>query len=186
MAPPLLHLIWTLQFRGEVNLNWNCCWYRSYRSFAPPTNLKPQDVISRRYLRPMIKVRSYFRGGRSNATASCSKCPLWDPSQKGLLPDRPHRHKEIMVRPCNPYTLPFISTISKSPSTFVEPLLLMVIFVLLIFQIDWWQQATLDIPDLHPFSKTISNNCFMFRCALSQQLNRGLCKKAATIVAYDA
>lgn len=77
-------------------------------------------------------VLTYFRGGRSNATASCSKCPLWDPSQKGLLADRPHRHKETRVRPCNPYTLPFMSTISKSPSTFVEPLLLIVIFVLLI------------------------------------------------------
>lgn len=36
---------------------------------------------------------------------------------------------ETMVRPAKSYGLPSLSTISKSPSTFKEPLLLTVIFV---------------------------------------------------------
>ena len=71
-------------------------------------------------------------GGRLNATASCSKWPLCEPSQKGLLFDIPQRHIEITSRPPRSYTLPFLSTISKSPSTRNEPLLLTVIFVVAI------------------------------------------------------
>src|SRR5690606_8107629 len=74
-----------------------------------------------------------FFGGRSNATASCSKCPRCDPSQKGLFWESPQRHIDTTVRPCKPYSSPFRSTISKSPSIFTDPLLLIVSLVLAIF-----------------------------------------------------
>ena len=70
-----------------------------------------------------------FLGGRAKAIASCSKCPLWDPSQKGLFFDWPQRQIETMVLPARSYCVPSLSTISKSPSIFTEPLLLMVSFV---------------------------------------------------------
>ena len=77
-----------------------------------------------------IEVIPYtFFGGKSNAFASCSKCSLWDPSQKGLLADRPQRQSETIVRPWRPYAFPSLSTISKSPSTLTDPLLLMISFV---------------------------------------------------------
>lgn len=74
-----------------------------------------------------------FLGGRSKATASCSRCPLCAPSQKGLLFDNPHRHKLSRVLPARPYTLPWGSTISKSPSTLREPFEFTVILVAAIF-----------------------------------------------------
>ena len=61
--------------------------------------------------------------------ASCSKCSLWDPSQNGLFCESPQRQIETISLPCRLYTFPFLSTISKSPSTFSEPLLFTVIFV---------------------------------------------------------
>src|SRR5690606_3051007 len=73
-----------------------------------------------------------FFGGRSNATASCSKCPRCDASQKGLFLESPQRQIETTVRPCKPYASPFRSTISKSPSIFTDPLLLIVSLVLAI------------------------------------------------------
>src|ERR1700728_724577 len=77
-----------------------------------------------------------LRGGSSNAWASCSKWPLCEPSQNGLLADMPQRQRKTMVLPCNPYALPCISTISKSPSTFTEPLLFIVSFVMIFFRED--------------------------------------------------
>lgn len=70
-----------------------------------------------------------FLGGRSKATALCSKCPLCAPSQKGLFWDNPQRQIESTVLSCKPYALPCLSTISKSPSIFTDPLSLMVSFV---------------------------------------------------------
>src|SRR5690554_6390965 len=43
-----------------------------------------------------------FLGGRSNAVASCSKCPLCEPSQNGLFFESPQRQIESTVLPCNP------------------------------------------------------------------------------------
>ena len=47
--------------------------------------------------------------------------------------ERPHRQTEIISLPCKLYSPPFLSTISKSPSIFNEPLLFTVIFVVAIF-----------------------------------------------------
>ena len=71
-------------------------------------------------------IYTVFLGGRSKAIASCSKCPLWDPSQKGLFFDWPQRQIEMIVLPASPYRFPSLSAISKSPSIFTEPLLLIV------------------------------------------------------------
>src|SRR6478672_1201272 len=76
-----------------------------------------------------------FLGGRAKATALCSKCPLCDPSQKGLLLERPHLQRETTVRPPRSYTLPSLSTISKSPSMRVDPLLLITSFVVAIISL---------------------------------------------------
>src|SRR3990170_1891239 len=73
-----------------------------------------------------------FLGGSANATASCSKCPLCEPSQNGLFLESPQRQIETMSLPARSYGMPFLSTISKSPSTFREPLLFTVIFVVAI------------------------------------------------------
>lgn len=87
-----------------------------------------------------------MRGGKSNAVASCSKWPLCDPSQNGLLAERPHLHKDTTVRPCKPYTLPLTSTISKSPSSFADPLLFIVILILLISEFDsFYLRTSYDI-----------------------------------------
>ena len=72
----------------------------------------------------------HFFGGRSKATASCSKWFLWDPSQKGLLLERPHRQSVTRSLPPRPYWFPFLSAISKSPVTISDPSLFTVIFVL--------------------------------------------------------
>jgi hypothetical protein len=58
---------------------------------------------------------------------------LCDPSQKGLFEEWPQRQSETVVRPASPKGAPCGSTISKSPSTRIEPLLLMVILVAAIF-----------------------------------------------------
>src|SRR5258708_29774298 len=75
----------------------------------------------------------YFLGlgaGKARETAlSLNPAGLGDPSQKGLFFEGPQRHKPITVRPARPNGVPCGSTISKSPSTRMLPLLLMVIFV---------------------------------------------------------
>src|SRR5208282_1992171 len=50
------------------------------------------------------------------------------PSQKGLFSECPHRQRPIVVRPDKSKTPPAASQIVNSPSTRIEPLLLMVIF----------------------------------------------------------
>jgi hypothetical protein len=88
-------------------------------------------AIGERVLKNLPQANSYvvFFGGNANATASCSKLPLCEPSQKGIFLDKPHLHKPKVVLPPRSYWFPFLSTISKSPSIFIEPLLLMVSFV---------------------------------------------------------
>src|SRR5271157_2731771 len=51
---------------------------------------------------------------------------LWELSQNGLLADWPHRQRPMAVRPARPKAWPAGSTISKSPSTRIDPLLLMI------------------------------------------------------------
>src|SRR2546430_12961703 len=46
-----------------------------------------------------------------------------EPSQNGLFSAMPHRHKEITVRPANPYELPSASWMTNSPSIRMGPLL---------------------------------------------------------------
>src|SRR5271168_2178441 len=73
-------------------------------------------------------------GGRSRAeTTSLKPEELCEPSQKGLFAEWPHRQRPMAVRPAKPKGLPWGSTISKSPSTRMEPLLFTVIFVVGIF-----------------------------------------------------
>lgn len=68
-------------------------------------------------------------GGRSRATMTLSKAHcLCVPSQNGLLADCPQRQSDTVVRPPSPNTLPCESTISKSPSTLIDPLSLIVSF----------------------------------------------------------
>src|SRR5579864_3051692 len=68
-------------------------------------------------------------GGRSRAGQTDSKFILrCEPSQKGLFPEWPQRHKPRVVRPPRPKGLPSASQISNSPSTRSGPLGLMVIF----------------------------------------------------------
>src|SRR6266852_1864781 len=54
-------------------------------------------------------------------------------SQKGLLAEWPQRQRLMAVRPARPKGFPSGSTISKSPSTRMDPLCLTVIFVVAIF-----------------------------------------------------
>ena len=83
-----------------------------------------------------MRIRGYnllyacFLGGNANATASCWKpAVLCEPSQNGLFFDCPHLHRPITSLPARSYVPPVRSIISKSPSTFIEPLLLIVILV---------------------------------------------------------
>src|SRR5215472_19091932 len=75
-----------------------------------------------------------FGGGSSRATTVSVKPEvLWDPSQKGLFMEWPQRQSDMVVRPAKPKSAPCGSTISKSPSTRIEPLLFIVILVAAIF-----------------------------------------------------
>ena len=94
---------------------------------APPQTPAPPP---RNLAAPALVVDT---GGNANATASCSKWPLCEASQKGLFFDKPQRQIDTTVLPPRSYWLPFLSTISKSPSTRSEPLLLTVIFVAAIY-----------------------------------------------------
>ena len=68
-------------------------------------------------------------GGRSRAGHTDWKFALrCDPSQKGLFSEWPQRHRPMAVRRPRPNDLPSASAISKSPSTRMEPLGLIVIF----------------------------------------------------------
>lgn len=81
-----------------------------------------------------------FGGGNSRATAvSVNPAALCDPSQNGLFAECPHRHRPIAVRPAKPNAFPWGSTISKSPSTRIGPLLPIVILVvgISILMVDW-------------------------------------------------
>ena len=49
-----------------------------------------------------------------------------EPSQNGLFSAIPQRHREITVRPANPYELPSASWMTNSPSSRMGPLLKMV------------------------------------------------------------
>src|SRR5580692_13130505 len=67
-------------------------------------------------------------GGSSRATTGSLKPEvLCEPSQNGLFAEWPQRQRPIEVRPARPKARPSGSTISKSPSTRIDPLLLMVI-----------------------------------------------------------
>src|SRR5580700_5711932 len=69
-----------------------------------------------------------FGGGSSRATTGSLKPELlWEPSQNGLLAECPQRHSPMAVGPASPKDWPAGSTISKSPSTRIDPLLLIVI-----------------------------------------------------------
>ena len=70
-------------------------------------------------------------GGRSRAAIGLTKLMrLWVPSQKGAFADWPQRQRVTAVRPPRPKVLPVWSTISKSPSMRMEPLLKTVTLVL--------------------------------------------------------
>src|SRR5215472_13543216 len=66
-------------------------------------------------------------------TLSKAHC-LCVPSQNGLLADCPQRQSDTLVRPPSPKTRPCESTISKSPSTLMDPLSRIMILVAAIFQ----------------------------------------------------
>src|ERR1035437_7911150 len=94
-----------------------------------------------RHSHRMAHLETHFRnsysfalgGGSSRATTlSLNPVRLCDPSQNGLFADCPHRHSPIVVRPASPNTAPCGSTISKSPSTRIDPLFAIVIFVVAI------------------------------------------------------
>jgi hypothetical protein len=53
-----------------------------------------------------------------------------EPSQNGLLADSPQRQRPKAVLLPRPYTIPLESIISKSPSILMDPLLLIINFVL--------------------------------------------------------
>jgi hypothetical protein len=73
-------------------------------------------------------------GGSSRATTvSANPQVLWDPSQKGLFAECPHRQRAKVVRPASPNVRPSGSTISKSPSMRSDPLWFTVILVAAIF-----------------------------------------------------
>src|SRR5579864_565128 len=70
------------------------------------------------------------KGSSSLATMTLSKLHcLCAPSQNGLFADCPQRQRDTAVLPARPNTRPCASTISKSPSTRIEPLSLIRILV---------------------------------------------------------
>jgi hypothetical protein len=82
------------------------------------------------------RVTSYVVGGLGTGGGSArafisdwNPTFLWEPSQKGLFSECPHRHRPMVVRPARSKTPPSESTISKSPSIRIEPLLRTVTFV---------------------------------------------------------
>lgn len=95
----------------------------------------PRKVLRAKSLQHLrlAKLRVYAGlgtgGGKVRALTSDSKLTLrWAPSQKGLFSECPQRQRPIAVRPDRSNTLPVASQIVNSPSTRMEPLLLIVIF----------------------------------------------------------
>ena len=86
-------------------------------------------------------------GGGSSRAATGSLKPVraWEPSQKGLLADWPHRQSEITVRPARPNVAPVGSRISNSPSIRMGPLFKTVTLVGITRD-----GSTSDFPDCNP------------------------------------
>src|SRR5215469_16888354 len=90
-----------------------------------------------------------FGAGRSRATTwSVKPLVLCEPSQNGLLAEWPQRHRLMAVRPASPNGWPCGSTISKSPSILMGPLLLMVILVAAIWLLALLRRVALPL-DCH-------------------------------------
>src|SRR5580692_6608406 len=98
---------------------------------ARKRQMSQSETVSPRKLSPISRFTTYsfgLGGGSSRATTGSLKPEvLCEPSQNGLLAEWPQRQRPIEVRPARPKAWPSGSTISNSPSTRIDPLLLMVI-----------------------------------------------------------
>jgi hypothetical protein len=88
------------------------------------------ETVSRGRLKPYLSQIFGFGAGSSRATTVSEKpLVLCEPSQNGLFAECPQRQRPMAVLPARPNAWPCGSTISKSPSILIEPLLLTVILV---------------------------------------------------------
>ena len=80
--------------------------------------------------RPLVPYAFGFIGGRARASIIEAKPHFaCEPSQNGLFADWPQRHRPMASRPARSNDFPVSSTISKSPSTRMEPLFFTMILV---------------------------------------------------------
>jgi len=112
---------------------------------APPRDNMRRDlpnIILGTVRPPSQSLQAGLGGGSGKVRAFTSDWKFtlrWVPSQKGLFSECPHRQRPIAVRPDKSKALPVVSQIVKSPSTRIEPLLLMVIFAKLSSSIEGTQ-----------------------------------------------
>src|SRR5579862_2315171 len=89
-------------------------------------------------------------GGRSRAAqAEANPTRRCEPSQNGLFSECPQRHSPRAVRPPKPNGFPSASQISNSPSTRIEPLLLIVILAGILFKPNTPWSAHSCVPRRH-------------------------------------
>src|SRR6185369_17652366 len=121
------------------------------------------ETVSQGPLEPHLPQIFGFGVGSSRATTvSVKPLVLCEPSQKGLFAECPQRQRPIAVLPARPKVWPCGSTISKSPSILIEPLLFTVTLVAGIFSPVFGHSdfISLRLPRLTSYTNPRTSICF--------------------------
>jgi hypothetical protein len=81
-------------------------------------------TFSAPFVRFVVSSYGFGAGGGNSLASTTDWNPFlaWEPSQNGLFPECPQRHREIAVRPARPNSFPCPSLIVKLPEMRRGPL----------------------------------------------------------------